>query len=116
MGLDTYLYKQNQKNKIEQVFDKLIDADRELEYILCWRKNYNLIEWFRNNMCEIDNCKFHEVSKATFKKWLKDLKNGLLEYEWVKELDEIGRDIDMITKILKEEDFKITKFFIYNWW
>jgi len=110
MGLDSYLYKQKQKPKIEQVFDKLIDKEEEMEQVLYWRKNYNLLEWFRNNMCEIDNCKFHEVSKDILKKFLSEMYSDNLEYEGM------YKDMEIITKILKETDFKTTKFFFYNWW
>jgi len=116
MGLDTYLYKQKQKSELEQVFDNLVGEKVEMAEVLYWRKNFNLLEWFRNNMCEIDNCGYHEVSKEIFEKLLEALDNGALEYEWDDDCEQINRDIDMITKILKEEDFKTTKFFFYNWW
>ena len=116
MGLDTTLYKQTRKPKIEQIFDKLDETETEMEEVLYWRKNYNLLEWFRENLCEIDNCIFHEVSKKVFEKWLHALENDILEYSWDEKSIELNRDIEIITKILKETDFKKVKFFFYNWW
>ena len=121
MGLDSYLYKVDIKPEIEQVFDKLVGAGIEYEEVLYWRKNYALLEWFRENMCDIDNCVYHEVSKEIFEKWLYDLENDTLEYEYETDdekynIENMVRDMDMIMKILKETDFTKTKFFFYNWW
>jgi len=112
MGLDTYLHRQEQKPEIEQVFDKLIGVDAEMEEVLYWRKNYNLLEWFRIRLGEVDNCKYHEIDKSVFVDWLEALENETLNYEF----SIVKRDKKMIIKILKETDFKKTKFFFYNWW
>jgi len=115
MGLDTYLHRQEQKPEVEQVFDKLIGAEAEMEEVLYWRKNFNLIEWFRIRIGEIDNCKNHEIDKDVFVDWLEALETETLDYEEDDD-KEVIRDMEMIEKILKETDFKKTKFFIYSWW
>jgi len=116
MGLDTSLYKEKIKPKIEQVFDKLIEADTEMEEVLYWRKNYNLLDWFNEELGEIENCKYYEVTEETFIKWLNDLETLELKYDNGHLEETEDRDIEMITKILKETDFKTTKFYFYNWW
>ena len=121
MGLDTTLYKQKVKPELEQVYNKLVEEEEKYEEVLYWRKNHELLNWFDSVLGGVENCEYHEVSEEVFVRWLQALEYKTLEYyeddneeDWAKEI--LDRDIKMITKILKETDFKTTKFFFHNWW
>jgi len=110
MGLDTSLFKIIKKPEIEQVFDKLVDAERDLKQVRYWRKNYDLLDWFGEIIGEIKNCEEYEITREIFVMWLHALKDAQLEN------GSREADIEMIEEILDKTDWEKTKFILYNWW
>ena len=121
MGLDTTIYQAKIKTEIEQIFDNLIEADEEMTEAFYWRKNHNLLEWFRYELNrEIENCEKYELTRENFVNLLKALKCGELSYandDYDNDYEaEEKLDIVKLTKFLKEADFETTKFYFSNWW
>jgi len=119
MGLDTTLYKLEMKPKLEEIYDKLAGGEMAFGKVFYWRNNHNLLDWFRKELGGVNNGEYHEITKDSLINWLHDLKTQELTYydDYEEDLDdEMKKNIIMITKLLKETDFKKTKFYFYNWW
>ena len=122
MGLDSYLsYYEPCESEVEHIYNKLVGEKKESKELLYWRKRWEIIDWFSNQLIiEIENCSDYKIDKEIILKLLHALENDEIAYdEWGQDFENSEtkkEDIAKLKEVIAREDFDKIEFVFSNWW
>jgi hypothetical protein len=112
MGLDQNIFLEVEANRLPN--------EKHDEDLIYWRKCYVIHNWLDNRLGGVDNCAKHYLEKEDIEDLISfcmvlgiDEGNGEQGF-W--EMEEKGRTIKALKKILKDIDFNKQRIYYWAWW